>query len=176
MKALKWIAIALGVLVLAVLAAAFMISPQYKVQRSVVISAPAEKVYALVAVPAEWKKWSVWNRRDPAMKLTYSGPASGAGAGWAWESKSEGNGSMAFTKVEPLKRVDYDLKFPDMGMESKGQLLFVPEGSGTKVTWTNEGDVGGNLLMRLFVPFMDRMVGPDFEGGLANLKVLAEKP
>lgn len=176
MKILKWIVIVVAALVALLVGAGLLINPAYKVERSVAINAPAEKVYALVAVPAEWKKWSAWNERDPNMKITYIGPPSGLGAGWAWESKSEGNGSMTFTKAEPVKHLAYLLKFPDMGMQSTGDIRLVPEGAGTRVSWSNEGNVGGNPAMRLFVPFMDRMVGPDFEKGLANLKVLAEKP
>jgi len=175
MKVVKWILIVVGGLVVLLVAAAFMINPAYKVERTTVINAPPEKVYALVAVPAEWKRWSEWNRRDPNMKITYMGPPSGTGAGWAWESKSEGTGSMTFTKAEPLKNLAYALKFPDMGMQSTGNIALVPAGTGTKVSWSNEGNVG-NPAMRLFVPFMDSMVGPDFEKGLANLKALAEKP
>jgi hypothetical protein len=62
-----------------------------------------------------------------------------------------------------------------MGMSSRGAFTLAPAGNATRVSWTNEGDVGRNPLMRWFVPFMDSMMGPDFEGGLANLKALAEK-
>ncbi len=60
-------------------------------------------------------------------------------------------------------------------MTSRGQLLLAPDGNGTRVTWTNEGDMGGNPVNRYFGLMMDRLVGPDFEAGLANLKGLAEK-
>ena len=69
----------------------------------------------------------------------------------------------------------YTLHFPEFGMRSTGQLTLEPAGNATRVTWSNEGDVGANPVNRYFALMTDRMVGPDFEGGLANLKSLAEK-
>jgi Polyketide cyclase / dehydrase and lipid transport len=119
---------------------------------------------------------SVWNQRDPAMAITYSGPASGAGAAWEWKSSSQGDGKMTFTAAEPGRRVAYDLYFPDFGTTSNGDLMLTAEGSTTKVTWTMNGNMGSNPLMRWMALFGDRMVGSDFDAGLANLKALAEKP
>jgi uncharacterized protein YndB with AHSA1/START domain len=170
--------ILLSIVAIAVLLAivGFLLPSKYSVSRSIVINAPAEKVYALIAAPREWARWTVWNRRDPAMKITYSGPASGQGAKWAWDSKSEGTGWMEFTAAEPNRRVEYILVFPEFETRSRGALTLLPEGSATGVTWAMSGEVGANPFKHYFAAFMDRMVGPDFEGGLANLKALAEKP
>ena len=176
MRIVKGILVGVAALVCVILIVGVLLPSKYQVTRTTVIGAPAERIYALIASPREWTKWSVWNRRDPGMKITYSGPETGKGAKWAWESKSEGTGSMEFTAAEPGKRIEYALAFPDFGTRSSGAMTLLPEGSGTRVTWTNVGDVGGNPLMRYFAAFMDRLVGPDFEGGLANLKALAEKP
>jgi uncharacterized protein YndB with AHSA1/START domain len=153
-----------------------VLSPKFTVVRSVAINAPPDKVYALVADPREWKAWSVWNTRDPAMEIVYSGPPSGAGAAWAWKSKTEGDGKMTFTSADPGRRVAYDLYFPDFGTTSAGDLVFTAEGSGTRVSWTMNGDMGGNPLFRWIALFADKMVGKDFEAGLAGLKSVAEKP
>lgn len=165
------ILIALAVLLLAI---GLALPSQFKVQRSIEIGAPASKVYPLIAAPAAWARWSVWNQRDPAMKIEYAGPASGNGARWNWESKTEGNGAMEFTDAVTDQRIGYRLSFPDMGMQSSGRLVLEPAGNGVRVTWTNEGDMGANPVNRWFGLFMDRLVGPDFEAGLANLKKLAE--
>jgi hypothetical protein len=98
------------------------------------------------------------------------------GAKWSWVSKTEGTGTMEFTRVEPDRVVEYGLNFPEYNMRSAGALRLEPSGNATRVTWTNKGDVGGNPLKHYLAVMMDRMVGPDFEGGLANLKALAEKP
>ena len=175
MRIVRVLLVGLVILVAVLVAVGLMMPSTYRVERTAQINAPLEKVYALIADPREWKRWSVWNQRDPNMKITYSGPPSGRGAAWAWESKSEGNGSMTFTKVEPNRAIEYALTMPDMGMTSRGALRLSNAGSGTAVAWTNEGDVGKNPVFRLFVPFMDNMVGADFAAGLANLKALAEK-
>lgn len=172
LKFLVLVALALAVLLVG---GGWLLSPRFTVERSVVVAAPADKVYALVAEPRRWKEWSVWNQRDPAMTVSYSGPASGAGAAWSWKSASEGDGGMTFTAAEPARRVAYDLTFADFGTTSRGDFRFAAEGSGTRVTWSMNGDMGSNPLMRWFALFADRMVGSDFAAGLANLKALAEK-
>jgi uncharacterized protein YndB with AHSA1/START domain len=161
-------------LILLLLGVGLLLPSQFKVQRSIEIAAPASRVYPLIAAPAAWKKWSVWNQRDPAMKVEYAGPAAGSGARWTWQSASEGNGAMEFVDAVPDQRIGYRLSFPDMGMQSTGLLTIEPAGNGVRVTWTNEGDMGSNPINRWFGLFMDRLVGPDFAAGLANLKKLAE--
>lgn len=176
MKLLKWLLIAVVGLGLLLFAGGYALSPKFSVSRSTTIAAPADKVYALLDDPRQWKRWSVWNQRDPAMQISYSGPPSGAGAGWAWTSRSEGDGKMTFTAAEPPRRLAYELYFPDFGTTSTGALTLAPAGPGTRVTWSMDGDMGSNPLMRWIALFGDRMVGPDFESGLSNLKALAEKP
>lgn len=175
MALLKWVLGLLAALAVLLLGGGFLLSGEYQISRSTVVAASADKVYPLVAEPKRWKEWSVWNRRDPGMAITYSGPESGAGARWEWKSASEGDGRMTFTAAEPGKRAAYELYFPDFDTTSTGELTLTPEGQGTRVTWSMKGSMGGNPLMRWMGLAMDRMVGPDFEGGLANLKTLAEK-
>lgn len=162
-------------LVVIILAIALVLPNEYAVSRTVTINAPAEKIYALMADPKEWKNWSVWNQRDPAMQMTYSGPASGAGAGWDWQSKSQGNGGMKFITAIENQKIDYELHFEGMGKPSVGTMLFETQTVATKITWSMHGTSEGNLMMKLFAPFMDKMVGPDFQAGLDNLKKLAEQ-
>ena len=174
MKIVQWTLAVIGALVLLIVAVGFFLPSAFSVQRSIEINATPKKVYDLVVEPKRWKEWSVWTRRDPDMRITYSGPPFGMGAKWAWVSKSEGTGSMEFTRVEPDRSVEYLLLFPEYHMRSNGALRMEPAGNGTRVTWTNSGDVGANPLKHYLAVLMDRMVGPDFESGLANLKALAE--
>ncbi|MES2050172.1 MAG: SRPBCC family protein [Pseudomonadota bacterium] len=175
MKILKWVFGIILSLVILILAIAMMLPNEYAVTRTITIKAPAEKIYALVVDPKEWKKWSVWNQRDPAMQMTYSGPATGAGAGWDWQSKTQGNGGMKFTSAVVNQKIDYELHFEGMGQPSTGAMLFEAQSGATKITWSMHGTSEGNLMMKLFAPFMDKMVGPDFQAGLDNLKKLAEQ-
>lgn len=175
MKWLKRIAFTVIAVFALLLVVGLLLPSGFKVQRTAVIAAPPAKVYPLIADPRNWKQWAVWNRRDPAMQMQYSGAETGTGAKWSWQSKTEGNGAMEFTAAVPNERVEYTLSFPDLGMTSRGELRFAPDGNGTRVTWTNEGDMGGSPVNRYFGLMMDRMVGPDFEAGLANLKTIAER-
>jgi len=175
MKFLQWTLAVIGTIALLAVAAGFFLPSSFAVQRSIEINAQPRKVYDLVVEPRKWKDWSVWTRRDPDMHITYSGPPFGMGAKWSWVSKSEGSGTMEFTRVDPDKSVEYALVFADFNMRSTGALRLEPAGNATRVTWTNNGDVGGNPLKHYLAIMMDRMVGPDFEAGLANLKALAEK-
>ncbi len=175
MRILKRVVLALATIVAVLVFVGVFLPSRFKVERSAEIAAPPEKIYALLESPREWAKWTVWNRRDPNMQLTYSGPEKGVGASWAWQSKTEGAGNMQFTHAQAPKLIQYKLTFPEFDMSSTGKLELTPSGQTTKVTWTNEGELGGNPVNRYFGLAMDSMVGKDFAAGLANLKALAEK-
>lgn len=176
MKLIKWLLAVVLVLATVLVLGGYLVSPKFKVSRSVVIAAPPDKVYALIAEPRRWKEWTVWNRRDPTMAIQYIGPPSGIGAGWSWQSKTEGDGRMTFTAAEPGQRVAYELFFPDFGTTSTGELRVAAEGGSSRVTWSIDGDMGANPLMRWFALGADKFIGQDFAAGLAGLQTLAEKP
>lgn len=176
MKILQWTLAAIGAIALVIVGVGFFLPAAFLVQRSIVINAPADRLYDYIVEPKEWTRWSVWTRRDPKMDITYSGPPFGQGARWSWRSATEGSGSMEFTRVEPNRRVEYSLVFADFGMRSTGEFRIEPGPAGTRVTWTNAGDVGTNPLKHYLAAAMDHLVGPDFQAGLQNLKALAEKP
>lgn len=174
MKTLIKILGGLAVLVLGLVLVAFAFPRQYRVERSLVVKAPPAAVLAQVADLSAWKNWGAWQERDPQMKLSYSTPPTGVGAWSAWESKQEGNGRMTITELSPTK-VNYLLEFPDMGMKSNGSMELRPEAGGVRVVWVDAGDLGLNPMNRWVGLFLDGMIGPDFERGLANMKRLAEK-
>ncbi len=175
MKLLKRFVLIVAGLVALLLVIGLLLPSHFAISRSLVINAPAERIFPHLDKPRAWKNWSVWNRRDPAMQIDYAGPDQGVDAAWRWQSATEGNGNMTFTAVDANKQLTYRLSFPDFGMSSNGVLRLEPTGTGTKVTWTNEGDMGNNPVNRYFGLFMDQMVGPDFEAGLSNLKEIVEK-
>ncbi len=153
----------------------FLLPKNFKVARSLVMAATPEKIFPMIAETQNWPKWTVWNERDPNMKITYSGAPGGVGAKWSWQSKTEGNGAMEFTAAEANTSLTYRLTFADWAMVSTGMLTITPEGAGSRVTWTNEGEFGNNPFMRYFGLFMDRMVGKDFAAGLSKLKSIVEQ-
>jgi uncharacterized protein YndB with AHSA1/START domain len=176
MKVVQWTLAIVGMVALALVGVGFFLPSKFEVARSVTITAPADKVYDLIADPRLWTKWSAWSERDPDMDIRYGGPAFGQGARWSWKSRSQGTGTMEFTHVEPNRRIEYTLFLGDFAMKSAGSFQLDPVASGTRVAWTNAGDVGTNPLKHYLAVAMDRLVGPDFEAGLARLKALAEKP
>lgn len=176
MRLLKYALILLLVLAAILFGGGMLVSPQFSVARSIEVQAPPEAIYPLVADPRKWPQWSAWNRRDPAMQMSYSGAPIGAGAGWAWRSESQGSGRMAFLSAEPPNELRYELHFDGFDSVSRGAFRFEPTPAGaTRVTWSMNGDMGGNPLMRWFALGADSMIGGDFEAGLANLKALAER-
>jgi uncharacterized protein YndB with AHSA1/START domain len=176
MRIVRRVLLALVVLVVALVAIAYALPSRYHVTRSIDIDAPPSKIYPLVAEVRAWKQWSAWNQRDPNMVIVYEGPPAGAGARWTWKSASEGNGEMTLTGAEPDRRIDYALAFPDYDSKATGAIVIEPTSpTSTRVTWTNDGDLGNNPMMRWMGLVMDRMVGNDFAIGLANLKTVATR-
>ena len=164
----------LAVLVLLLVVVAFFFPRQYRVERSVLIQAPAETVFAHVGDLRAWKNWTAWHERDAEMKVSYSEKTTGANAWSAWESKSEGYGKMTFDTWDPAKKVVYRLEFPDFGMISSGMVELQPASGGVRTVWVSEGDLGMNPVNRWFGLFLDGMIGRDFEKGLAKLKTVCE--
>ena len=104
MRWMKRIALTLVAIAVLLLGIGLVLPSTFNVQRSIDIAAAADKICPLIADPREWKKWSAWNARDPAMKIIYSGPPSGPGAKWVWESASEGHGErVGGARLDGLK-------------------------------------------------------------------------
>ena len=145
------------------------------VERSMTTTASPATVYGLVDGFKRFNEWSPWANLDPATKYTYVGPETGVGARMEWTSTNPdvGNGSQEVIDVEPGQRVTNKLDF-GMDNPTTATISLVPEGTGTRVTWTLDTDVSGSLIGRYFGLALDRMVGPDYEKGLAQLKAVAE--
>ena len=176
---LKKILIGLVVLIVGVIAAALLKSPDYRVERSLVIAAPAEKLFPWFDSHKKFNEWNPWMKMDPEAKNTYSGPESGIGAVASWEGKKVGKGSATITESKAIERIVERMDWLEpMAGTSTVEFTFRPEGEGkTKVTWamygTNEG-----LLAKVMSLVMDceSMCGPEFEKGLADLAKLVAKP
>lgn len=166
--------VALWILLLLV---GFLLPGRFRVERSTVIAARPVAVFGLIGDLKAWRQWGVWFKRDPGMQVAYSPATTGVGAWSQWKSKSQGDGRMTISSVSPPGRLEYRMEFTDMGMVSRGAMMLAGGTDGaTRVTMTMEGDLGHNPLYRWMGLFMDRLVGPDFEEGLANLKRLSESP
>jgi uncharacterized protein YndB with AHSA1/START domain len=174
---LKNIAIAVVVLIAAVLVFAATRPDNFRVQRATSIKAPPEKIFPLITDLHSWGSWSPWEKKDPTMKRTYSGAASGKGAVYAWEGNSKvGEGRMEITDVSPPSKVTIKLDFvKPMEGHSIAEFTLEPKGDSTNVAWTMYGPTAYVAkVIGIFVS-MDEMIGKEFETGLANLRNVAEK-
>jgi hypothetical protein len=149
----------------------------FRIQRSATVDAPPEKIFALVDDLPGWVSWSPFERLDPALKRTYSGPSAGVGATYGWEGNDQaGKGRMEITESSPSSKIVIKLDF-DKPFEAHNiaEFTFEPKGDSTVVTWAMHGP--SPYMMKVMTLFfsMDDMVGKEFETGLANLKTIAEK-
>ncbi|HWV17706.1 MAG TPA: SRPBCC family protein [Rhodocyclaceae bacterium] len=168
--------IALGIIV-GILIVAAMKPDEFRVERSVVIQAPAEKIFPLINDLRAFSTWSPYEKIDPAMQRSYSDPASGVGAVYAWQGNDHvGQGRMEITASTPpdsvLMRLDFQAP---MEAHNTAAFTLTPEGAGTRVSWAMFGPAP--FMSKIITVFfsMDSMVGAQFSEGLENLKQLAEK-
>jgi uncharacterized protein YndB with AHSA1/START domain len=154
-----------------------MADDTYTVERSVAIDAPPERIYEQIASFHNWTSWSPWEDVDPELRRTYSGAESGAGAVYRWSgNRKAGQGRMEITDATEPSRVQIDLVF-EKPWKARNDTFFTiqPEGSGSRVTWSMTGK--NTLLTKVMGIFksMDKLLGPDFEKGLARLKSTTER-
>ena len=174
---LKKIALAVTAIVVVVLGLAAMKPDTFSVKRTISIKAPPEKVAALITDFHQWGSWSPWEHLDPAMKRTFTGPASGKGAIYEWEGNKEvGKGRMeimdASTPAKTVIKLDFLQPFES---HNTTEFTLVPQGDMTNVSWDMTGPMPFiSKIMSVFAS-MDSMIGKDFEKGLSNMKSVAEK-
>ena len=148
----------------------------YHVTRSTTIAAPAAAVFARVNDLHQWQEFSPWAKLDPEVKNTFAGSPAGAGAVLSWVGNSKvGEGRMTITESRPAELIRMNLEFiKPMPGTSVVEFTFQPDGTQTQVTWTMSGDNSFLGKAMCLVVSMDKMVGGDFEKGLAALKSLSE--
>jgi effector-binding domain-containing protein len=170
------IMLGVGVLLVAAMAAAYLLPRNVRVERSATITAPRATVFTLLDSFRQFNKWSPWFELDPGAKYTYEGPGAGVGAKilWAGDPQKLGSGSQVITASERYEKVEADVDFGQGGTPAKQVFTLAADGAGTKVTWSMDVDLGMNPISRYFGLGFDGMIGRDFDKGLALLKTLAE--
>ena len=173
---LSKILIGLAVLILVFVIIVATRSSEYRVTRSATVKAPAAAVFPHVNELKKWEAWNPWGKIDPNMKLTYDGPPSGVGASYAWVgNKDVGEGRATITESKPNEAVRFKLEFfKPMAGVSDTLFTFKPQGNQTVVTWDMSGK--NNFIAKAFCMFMnmDKMIGGQFEKGLADMKTAVE--
>ena len=171
-----YIVIALAVVVVLFLVIVAVRPSNFRVTRTANIEAPPDAVFRQVNDFHRWESWSPWAKIDPAMKQTYAGAPAGAGAVYSWDGNNHvGQGRMTLTESRPNERIQIKLEFfkPFAGTNT-AEFTFKPEGRQTVVTWSMAGKYA--FMPKVFSLFMnmDKMIGGQFEQGLAQMKSLAE--
>jgi len=148
----------------------------FHVERATAIAAPPERIFPLISDFRNWTSWSPFEKLDPAMKKTLSGAESGKGAVYEWKGSGKaGQGRMEIAAASPSK-IAIDLHFfKPFKAHNLAEFKLEPQGGSTKVTWSMDGKSPFMVKVMHTLFNMDRMVGKDFEAGLANLKAIAEK-
>jgi uncharacterized protein YndB with AHSA1/START domain len=173
---IKKIGIAVVVLLAALLIYAATQPDTFRIQRATSIKAPPEKIFAVLNDFLRWEAWSPWEKKDPAMKRTFSAVTSGKGAVYAWEGNRDvGQGRMEIAESVAPSKVAIKLDFvKPFETHNIVEFTLEPKGDSTHVIWTMHGPMPYiSKLITVFVN-MDSMVGKDFETGLANLKAITE--
>jgi uncharacterized protein YndB with AHSA1/START domain len=149
----------------------------FRIQRSIRIAAPREKLFAYVSDLHNFDAWSPWAPLDPAMRKTHSGTASGVGASYEWQGNNKvGHGRMEIVESVALERVLIKLDFfKPFEAHNMAEYLLAGSGGETEFTWAMYGP--NNVVSKVMSLFfnMDRIVGTQFEQGLLALKALAER-
>jgi uncharacterized protein YndB with AHSA1/START domain len=177
---LKIIGIIVGlavVVALGVFAYAATKPDTFRVQRALDIKAPPEKLYEILTDLRRSVEWSPYEKKDPDMKRAYRGAPSGKGAAYEWDGdRNVGAGRIEIADVSPAKKVvlKLDMMRP-FATSNMVEYTLEPKGDATTVTWSMQGPMPYPAKLMSVLIDMDKMVGSDFETGLANLKAYAEK-
>lgn len=173
---LTTILVVIALMIVALLAYAATRPGSFRIERNAAIKASPKKILSLLEDFREWRKWSPWEELDPNLKRNYSGAEKGVGAIYAWEGNSKaGHGRMEILEASPRRvRIKLDFLKP-FKASNTAEFMLTPAGDDTTVNWAMVG--AQPFMVKLMSIFMDmeKMVGPDFERGLANMKRAAEQ-
>jgi hypothetical protein len=148
---------------------------EFKMTRSGVIEAPADKIYPFLTQFKLGEQWSPFDTPEMKLKKTFAGEDGTVGAKMTFEGDKEGAGELTILRLVPNQAADIRLHMTKpFDAENLIEYSLQPEGTGTKFTWTMSGKM--NFLAKAFSLFMDceKMLGPEFEKGIASLKRVVE--
>ena len=173
---LVYILIAIAVIIIGLIVLVVIQPTDFRVVRTATVSAPASDVFAQVNDFHKWEAWSPWAKIDPAMKQTYEGAPAGTGASYAWNGNNQvGEGRMTITESRPsdLIRIKLDF-FRPFAATNQAEFTFKPDGKQTVVSWSMTGK--RNFMFKAMGLFMsmDKMIGGQFEKGLASMRAIVE--
>lgn len=156
--------------VAALVVAALALPRHVSIERTVVIDAAPEAVIELAASNTGYQAFNPYKDLDPNLQVEMFGPASGVGSGFSFESRDDaGQQTVASVTAD---QVVFDLDLGPLGQPTQAISAIAVDGA-TEVTWSMDMDLGMNPVFRVMGLFMDGMIGPNFELGLANIADVA---
>lgn len=173
MKILKTILIVLAVLAAIFVIVGLLLPSEFKSERSLVIDAPQDELFEQINDVKSWNNWNAWNKMDTTWNVTYSENTVGEGAWYSWVSEDEnvGSGKVTINKSEPMTNVEGTMEFAGMQPARIYHTLESQDGSGVKVIFGIDSDIGSNIFMKVvFYFFGDKMVGGNYEKSLKSLE------
>jgi uncharacterized protein YndB with AHSA1/START domain len=159
-----------GLLLTFFLLLGWLLPSSWEAEAALLIPAPAAAVYPLLDSPEGWQRWTPW----PESGVQRSGLSRGQGATLSWDDPELGAGSFTIVSATENRRVDYAVRVDEGDMRADGTLTLAPEGSGTKVQWREEGDLGWNPLMGYWALSLSRAQSEELAKGLERLKALVD--
>jgi uncharacterized protein YndB with AHSA1/START domain len=152
-------------------------SAAFSIVREADFKATPQKVFAEINDFRNWAAWSPWEKMDPTMQRSFSGAATGVGAKYAWVgNKKVGEGNMEITRSQAPSNLELDLHFlKPFQADNVTEFTLTPNNGGTHFKWEMRGQTPFMLRMMKMFMDMDKMVGKDFDAGLANLRGVVEK-
>ncbi|SHK06295.1 SRPBCC family protein [Epilithonimonas mollis] len=174
-KFLKIISVIVAIIIAYCLIAILFFDSKCHNEQSIVINAPKEKVWQNVNSMKAFNTWNPWMKMDPNLSVTYRGNSGDVGDGYHWKGNDDvGEGEQEITAIVPHEKVETKMHFiQPMDDNATSDLILVPEGSGTKVTWNIDYEI--ETLFKPMKPMMTWQMNKSFSEGLGKLKALSEK-
>lgn len=169
-----------AVVIILVVAALFIYAATrpdtFRIERSAVIHAPPDRIFSFIADFHRWMAWSPWEKMDPNVVRSYRGSGAGTGAVYEWQGNNQvGAGGMEIIETAPPSKIVIKLDFvKPFEAHNIAEFTLTPKGNSTEVTWAMYGPQPYTAKLMNIFGMMERMVGPQFESGLTNLKTAAE--
>lgn len=172
-RVIQIIGLSIGATLLVLAVMGLLLPTHYRVERTILINAPAAMVHPWVEDLQRWPSWANWNRSDPTLVTTYAEVSRGAGAGEAWHSERAGSGTRKIVHSDAQNGVEFDTQLGD-GTLCKGIVRYKESAGTTTVTWSDEGQ-----LPRLVGGFskgaFEDTIGEHMDEGLKRLKRIVEQ-
>ena len=152
----------------------YFLPTQYSIHKKITINAPPAEIHEYVGDLKMWPHWTVWDGKDPEVKIITGDKTTGIGANQSWKDK-HGGGSLVFTSWSPDKGIEYDLIFQAGKYRSKSKIEYASKSDKTVVNWTLDGDTNTPIIGGYFSLLLQYTIGSMFQQGLDQLKFQLEK-